>query len=184
MTDDAELAGLDPFDLLDREAARIEDHLAVLPEAEWSRQSRCALWSVRDVLAHLADAENYHRACLDGRVSEFIAEMEAQGGHDIASANALAIAALAGRTPQDLLSEWSDSNAETRRRFRERGDGRIDTSVGDYGERSIAAVIAAAIVPSSRNQVPVKLGGRFWRNAVIASTRSLEPRKAEFQTAT
>ena len=132
MTDDAELAGLDPFDLLDREAARIEDHLAVLPEAEWSRQSRCALWSVRDVLAHLTDAENYHRACLDGRVSEFIAEMEAQGGHDIASANAVAIAALAGRTPQDLLSEWSDSNAETRRRFRERGDGRIDTSVGDY----------------------------------------------------
>src|SRR5438128_11928156 len=88
-----------------------------LPEAEWSRQSRCALWSVRDVLAHLTDAENYHRACLDGKVKELITEMEARGGHDIASANSLAIAALAGRTPQERLAEWSESNAETRRRF-------------------------------------------------------------------
>src|SRR2546426_4235351 len=63
MTDDTELTGLDPVDILDREARRIEDHLAVLPEGEWSRQSRCALWSVRDVLAHLTDAEHYHRAC-------------------------------------------------------------------------------------------------------------------------
>src|SRR5438445_8367847 len=100
MTDDAELAGLDPFDIFEREAQRIEGHLATLPEAEWSRQSRCALWSVRDVLAHLTDAENYHRACLDGKVKELITEMEARGGHDIASANSLAIAALAGRTPQ------------------------------------------------------------------------------------
>ena len=112
MTDDAELAGLDPFDIFEREAQRIEGHLATLPEAEWSRQSRCALWSVRDVLAHLTDAENYHRACLDGKVKELITEMEARGGHDIASANALAIAGLARRTPQELLAEWSASNAE------------------------------------------------------------------------
>ena len=166
MTDDAELAGLDPFDILDREAARIERHLATLPGAEWSRQSRCALWSVRDVLAHLTDAENYHRACLDGRVGEFIAEMEARGGHDIASANALAIAALAGRSPQQLLAEWSESNAETRRRFRERGNGRIDTSVGDYPCRWQAFHVAGELATHADDVfVPVSSEDRERRRA-------------------
>ena len=166
MTDDAELAGLDPFDIFDREAARIERHLATLPEADWSRRSRCALWSVRDVLAHLTDAENYHRACLDGRVSEFIAEMEARGGHDIAAANALAVAALADRPPPQLLAEWSESNAETRRRFRERGDGRIDTSVGDYPCRWQAFHVAGELATHADDMfVPVSSDERAERLA-------------------
>jgi uncharacterized protein (TIGR03083 family) len=132
MTDDAELAGLNPFDILDREAARIDGYLSGLPETDWSRPSRCADWSIRDVLAHLADAEHYHRACLDGEVQAFLEAQSARGANDIASANALGIAARADRTPEQVLTEWREANAETRRRFREQGEGVIDTSVGDY----------------------------------------------------
>jgi uncharacterized protein (TIGR03083 family) len=66
MTDDRELAGLDPFALLDTEAGRLDAFLSGLGEAGWQRASRCAGWTVRDVLGHLAAGEDYHRACLDG----------------------------------------------------------------------------------------------------------------------
>lgn len=132
MTDDAGLATLNPFDLLDREAARIDAYFSELPEAEWSRASRCEGWSTRDVLAHLASSEDYNAACLDGAVQAFLKDLGARGATDLDSANAIGIAELADRTPQELLVEWRGANAETRRRLRERGDGLIDTSVGDY----------------------------------------------------
>src|SRR5437867_7010103 len=92
--------------------------------------------------------------------------MEAQGGHDIASANALAIAALAGRSPQQLLAEWSESNAETRRRFRERGNGRIDTSVGDYPCRWQAFHVAGELATHADDVfVPVSSEDRGRRRA-------------------
>ena len=42
MTDDRELAGLDPFALLDTEAGRLDAFLSGLGEAGWQRASRCA----------------------------------------------------------------------------------------------------------------------------------------------
>jgi len=145
MTDDDELIGLDPFDALDREAARIDGHLSVLPDDEWARRSRCAGWSVRDVLAHLDSAERYHRACLAGQAKQYLQEQRDRGASDIAAANALDIAGLADRTPRQLLVEWRKSNAETRRRFRERGDGRIDTSIGNYPSRWQAFHVAGEL---------------------------------------
>jgi len=73
MTDDRELAGLDPFALLDTEAGRLDAFLSGLGESGWKRASRCAGWTVRDVLGHLAAGEDYHRACLDGTVAAFLA---------------------------------------------------------------------------------------------------------------
>jgi len=54
MTDDRELAGLDPFALLDNEAGRLDAFLSGLGQSGWKRPSRCAGWTVRDVLGHLA----------------------------------------------------------------------------------------------------------------------------------
>jgi mycothiol maleylpyruvate isomerase-like protein len=50
MTDDRELAGLDPFALLDGEAERLDAFFSGLGESGWTRASRCAGWTVRDVL--------------------------------------------------------------------------------------------------------------------------------------
>jgi uncharacterized protein (TIGR03083 family) len=145
VVDDAELAGLDPFDALDREAAHISSYLSALPPADWSRPSRCEGWSIRDVLAHLVHAEAYHRACLDGEVQAFIREQAAGGATDIASANAFGIAALAHLGTEELLARWDGMNAETRRRFRERGSGVIDTSVGEYSCRWQAFHVAGEL---------------------------------------
>ena len=168
MTDDAELAGLNPFDILDREAARIDWYLSGLPETEWSRPSRCSGWSIRDVLAHLVDAEHYHRACLNGQVQAFLEAQTARGATDIASANALGIAGLADRTPAHLLTEWRESNAETRRRFRRQAEGVIDTSVGDYPCRWQAFHVAGELATHADDVfVPVTVeerdGRRAWR---------------------
>jgi uncharacterized protein (TIGR03083 family) len=145
MTDDAATAwldDLDPFDLLDREAARIEAHYRSLPAEGWERPSRCEGWSSKDVLAHMRASEDYHRACLDGRVQDMFAEMAARGATDLHAANAIGVADHGDRPNEELLADWAAVDAETRRRFRERGDGAVDTSIGDYPNRLQAFHVA------------------------------------------
>jgi uncharacterized protein (TIGR03083 family) len=147
MADDRHLAGVDPFRAMDREAARIEAHLSGRPDAdpEWTRLSRCDGWSVRDVLAHLLSAEPYHAACLAGGVADFIAALAARGATDIASFNALGLVELADQSPSQLLDAWRSRNAETRIGFRQRADGTVDTSVGDYPARWQAFHVASEL---------------------------------------
>jgi uncharacterized protein (TIGR03083 family) len=135
MPDDSELSALDPFDLLDEEAARIETHYRELPDDQWSRPSRCAGWSSRDVLAHLDFCEVYFAACLDGTVAALMASWGEKGATDLDSANAMGIAERAGLSNAELLERWRAASAENRQRFRERGDGNVDTTVGDYPNR-------------------------------------------------
>jgi len=54
MTDDRELAGLDPFALLDTEAGRLDAFLSGLSDSGWNRASRCAGWTAIHVAAELA----------------------------------------------------------------------------------------------------------------------------------
>lgn len=132
MTDDSALDGFDPFDVLDREAVRLDAFFSTLLPTEWVRPSRCPGWTTRDMLAHLAAAEAYHHACLAGRVTEYLAELAAQGATDLHSANRVGIGQLADYESKELLSMWRAANLETRQGFRARGDGTVDTSVGDY----------------------------------------------------
>jgi len=135
MTDDRDLEGLDPYDLMDGEAARLDRFFAGLDAAAWSRPSRCAGWSVRDLMAHLLASEQYNAACLDGTVGDFLASVGAKGVTDLASANELGIRELDDRSPQELLEEWRTENAATRAGFRARDGGDVDSSVGAYPAR-------------------------------------------------
>lgn len=63
--DAAALAGLNSFGIFAVEADRIDHFFAGLDAAGWAKPSRCAGWSVQDVLAHLAGAELYNHACLN-----------------------------------------------------------------------------------------------------------------------
>lgn len=145
MTDDSALNGFDPFDVLDREAVRLDAFFSTLPVTEWSRPSRCPGWSTRDMLAHLAASESYYHACLEGRVREFLANLAAQGATDPDSANQLGIEQLSEYTPRELLAMWRSANLETRQGFRERGDDMIDTSVGEYPCRWQAFHVASEL---------------------------------------
>ena len=142
MADDAFLAGLDPPALLDREAERLDVFFAALPGGGWSRPSRCDGWTVRDVLAHLTSSEEYHHACLDGTVAVFLADFAAKGATDVDAATAIAIAGLADVSTGELLDRWRDADVETRQGYRQRGDGTVDTSVGEYPARWQACHVA------------------------------------------
>lgn len=162
--DESEITGLDPFDALDQAAARLDSFMAGLSGAAWDVPSACAGWSVRDVMAHLASGERYHQACLDGRVSELLAEMGERGATDVASFNDLLMSDVAGRSGPELLEDWRVVDAETRRRFRERGDGMVDTSVGDYPNRLQAFHIALELATHADDVgAPPADGEREWR---------------------
>lgn len=162
--DEGQLAALDPFDAQDAAAARLDAHFAGLSGAAWDAPSQCAGWSVRDVLAHLASGERYHQACLDGRVAELLGEMGARGATDVASFNDVLLSDVAGRSGPALLEEWRVVNAETRRRFRERGDGMVDTSIGDYPNRLQAFHVALELATHADDVgAPAVDGERAWR---------------------
>ncbi len=135
MAIDAELRGLEPVDLMAIEAARIEVHVAALPAADWLRPSRCEGWTVRDVVAHLAASETYHRACLDGEVGALFEQMATKGMTSVDDFNASGIAGFDGVPDDEVLRQFVADDDDTRRRFRERGDGDVDTSVGPYPAR-------------------------------------------------
>jgi uncharacterized protein (TIGR03083 family) len=136
VTDDRDLDGLDPYDLMDGEAARLDRFFAGLDNDDaWARPSRCEGWSVRGVLAHLLASEDYNTACLDGRAADFLAALGARGATDLSSANELGIRDLDGKSTAELISEWRTANGATRARFRDRDGGDVDSSIGAYPAR-------------------------------------------------
>ena len=135
MTDDSDLEGLDPYDLMDAETARLDGFFSGLSAAAWTRPSRCAGWSVRDVLAHLLASEGYNAASLDGTVAEFLAAWSARGVTDLSSANEFGIRELDGRPTDELLRDWRAANAAVRAGFRGRDGDDVDTSIGPYPAR-------------------------------------------------
>lgn len=193
MTDDRELAGLDPFALLDKEAGRLDAFLSGLGESGWNRMSRCAGWTVRDVLGHLAAGEDYHQACLDGTVVAFLVGFAERGGTDLDSVNALGVADYAALSPAQVLTRWRAASADNRRRFRERGDGVVDTSVGDYPCRWQAVHVAAELathaddigVPVTPGEQPERTAwrARYSRFALAEAKPQLEIRLVGARTA-
>src|SRR5215211_824277 len=111
MADDRELRALNPFDILDHEVARLATWLGTLDDEAWARPSRCTGWSVKDVCAHLAGNERYHRATLDDTIAVLFAELGRRGVTDLHSFNALAVADRTHRTGPQVLAEWIDAIA-------------------------------------------------------------------------
>jgi len=157
VTDDRELAGLDPYDLLDEEAARLDAFFSGLSDEQWRQPSRCEGWTVRDVLSHLASGEDYHRACLDGAVADLFAKFAERGVTDLHTANALGVSDYNALSAPEAIEHWRAADADTRRRFRERGDGKVDTSVGEYPARWQAFHVASELATHADDVgVPIK----------------------------
>ncbi|MCB1251439.1 MAG: maleylpyruvate isomerase N-terminal domain-containing protein [Acidimicrobiales bacterium] len=145
MAIDDVLAGLDPYDLMDAEAARIEAYAGTLDAAGWAAPSRCVGWSRHDLLAHLDATEEYFHAGLAGTVGELFARYAAAGVTDLHAANAQGVAARADIADGELLTQWSAAAAETRAGMRARDGGEVDTSVGAYPTRWQAFHIAGEL---------------------------------------
>jgi hypothetical protein len=87
MIDDSELRDLDPFDILDAEAYRLEGFFATLDGDDWLRPTRCAGWRRREMLAHLAASEQYNQATIDDTVPQLLKQAEASGATDLNAFN-------------------------------------------------------------------------------------------------
>ncbi|WP_433254563.1 maleylpyruvate isomerase family mycothiol-dependent enzyme [Streptosporangium sp. CA-135522] len=128
------LADLDPFDIFDIEAARLDRHFSGLDEEGWNRPSRCAGWSVRDVLGHLAGEELYNHACLDGDVEGFTAMLRSEGvtgGFD--GFNDWCVRRSRDVPAEEVLRQWRRANGETRERMRALGrEAELTTMAGPY----------------------------------------------------
>jgi uncharacterized protein (TIGR03083 family) len=128
------LADLDPFEIFDAEAARLDRFFASLNAEGWQRPSRCAGWSVRDVLGHLAGEELYNHACLDGDLEGFLAMVEREGAADgFDGFNDWCVRQRRGLPVGQVLAEWREQNGETRKRMRHLGRGAtLQTLAGPY----------------------------------------------------
>ncbi|WP_405148194.1 maleylpyruvate isomerase family mycothiol-dependent enzyme [Sphaerisporangium sp. NBC_01403] len=140
MTSESDLLqDLDPFDIFDAEAERLDRFFSSLGEEGWNGPTRCAGWSVRDVLAHLAGEELYNHACLTGDIEGFFRMLEREGiPVDDAYGwvdrfNDWCVRRRRGLPVEQVLREWREKNGETRRRMRELGrDTLIRTAAGPY----------------------------------------------------
>jgi uncharacterized protein (TIGR03083 family) len=171
VTDDRDLQGLDPYDLMDAEAGRLDRYFSGLGTTDWSKPSRCAGWSVRDVLAHLLSSEDYHHACIEGTVAALMTSVAEQGALDLGSANEIGIRALDDRSSEQLLADWRVANAETRAKYRERDGDDVDTTIGAYPARWQAFHLAFELaVHADDVGVPVEpreaAGRTAWEAAV------------------
>ncbi|MBO3748223.1 maleylpyruvate isomerase family mycothiol-dependent enzyme [Streptosporangiaceae bacterium NEAU-GS5] len=133
MRDEKLLAEFDPFGIFDWEAARLEEFFAGLDPAGWERPSRCAGWSVKDVLGHLAGEELYNHACLDDDLGSFAAVLDRAGVSGYEEFNEWCVRERRGVPAGEVLAEWREASAETRRRMRELGrDATLRTAAGPY----------------------------------------------------
>ena len=133
MIDDSELRDLDPFDLYDAEARRLDGFFATLDGDDWLRPSRCDGWRRREVLAHLLGSEDYNHATIDGTVPQLMERAAAMGVTDLNSFNDWGVREHADSSVDEMLDAWRDACAVTRYGLRELGwDGTLQTFVGPY----------------------------------------------------
>jgi uncharacterized protein (TIGR03083 family) len=168
MPDDAVLEGLDPYDLMDAEAARLDAYFTGLDEAAWARASACSGWTTQDMLAHLAASEEYNHACLDDAVPAFLEGLGKRGVTDLDSFNAVGVAERSGRSSDELLAEWRQTCGRTIGELRARDGAEIPTMVGPYPVRWQAFHLASELATHADDVgVPVSAGEaeerRDWR---------------------
>jgi uncharacterized protein (TIGR03083 family) len=143
MVDIELVAHLDPVDLLDDEIMRLERFFESLEGADWSRETRCAGWGPREVLAHLAGADAYHVAGIDNSLVEMIEAAGNVGVTDLDSFNEWQVNLRADRPAAVVLDEWRTLNRAMRAGFRRLGDeGTVATMIGPYPARMQAFHVA------------------------------------------
>jgi uncharacterized protein (TIGR03083 family) len=131
MADETLLAGLDPFEILDRESDRVHRHFTSSPD--WSRPSRCDGWTTRHMLGHLMGLEDYTRAGLDGAVQDLFAASVTAGATDVAGFNDWQLRQYADLPAEALVEQWRAAQVSNRDELRARGrDGSVDSSIGAY----------------------------------------------------
>ena len=158
------LEGLDPYELMDAEAARIDRFVSTLGPAQQEAPSACEGWTVKDVVGHLAASEEYNHACLDDGLAALFVRLGAAGATDMDSFNAYGVRERAGRPIADVLDEWRRTCARTRTELRHRDGKTLATMVGPYPVRWQAFHLASELATHGDDiGAPPLPGSGEWR---------------------
>ena len=139
MVDDADLQGLDPYDLMQAEAARLDRFFAGLDDAAWSQPSRCAAGRCVTCWRICSRPSSTTLRVSTGPSRDFLASVGAKGATDldVARTSWASVSSTTSSTAE-LLDEW---------RARERGTP----------SRVFATATAAT---STRAWAPIRHAGR------------------------
>jgi uncharacterized protein (TIGR03084 family) len=96
--------------------AELDGILSGLDEAGWQAPSRCAGWSVTDVVLHLAQTDEMARASLDGNFREHLEGVARSWGAaaDVDQGADAMVAAERGAPGPDVHQRWRTGAAELR----------------------------------------------------------------------
>jgi uncharacterized protein (TIGR03084 family) len=126
--------------LVDEQHA-LDDHLDGLDDRGWEAPSRCAGWSVSDVVLHLAQTNEMAVASLEGTMPQFLERM-AEGLPPAADVDAGAAAMVErerGAPPAEVRARWDASVAALRDGFAATDLGaRVTWVVGELSVRTLA----------------------------------------------
>jgi len=170
----AEMAGFDPFDLLDAETLRVDRFYSSLAGDQWHAPTRCSDWNRLQLLAHLTSIEDYTRAGLNDQVTELMTAAPSTGMDEL---NQWGVDQRSDRDPVQLLEEWRALSAQNRRELRKRGvDAAIDTAAGPYplgrqtyylaSELAIHGDDAGVVTPADERSARLTWRVRFARVAI------------------
>lgn len=91
-----------------RQRRRFQDLLSGLTDEQWAHRSRCDGWTTFDVVAHLASVNEFWSQSVDRGLAA--APTRWLDGFDPAATPPLLVAALADRSPGDLLEHLTATN--------------------------------------------------------------------------
>ena len=135
-----ELSKYDPFAVFDAEAARLDNFFGSLQGGGWLRPSRCAGWSIRDVLAHLAGEEAYNHACLNADLGGFFAWLRREGvaGEGFGEFNEWCVRSRRQVPVSGILAEWravGSRGGAPREAWRQRLAGKPEPARSEFERR-------------------------------------------------
>jgi uncharacterized protein (TIGR03084 family) len=91
----------------------LTDLLVGLDEAGWQAPSRCAGWTVADVVLHLTQSNEMALASLEGRLPDYLDEAYAglPPASNVDDGAALLVERERGRPPDEVFGRWRDGAA-------------------------------------------------------------------------
>jgi uncharacterized protein (TIGR03083 family) len=160
------LEGLDPYELMDAEAARIDRFVSTLGPSQQEAPSACEGWTVKDVVGHLAASEEYNHACLDDGLGALFERLSASGASDLDSFNAYGVETFRSVPFAEVVDQWRRACERTRRELRSRDGGSLATMVGPYPVRWQAFHLTAELATHADDiGAPVGADEEAGRNA-------------------
>lgn len=107
---------MNAIDILKYGHQTVLNTLARVPAAEWETPNVCGIWSVKDIIAHLASFEHVLvdvlTSFLDGGPTPYLDKMGTLGPLQF---NDVEVALRQDKTPDAVLAEYNDIQAQTMR---------------------------------------------------------------------